>query len=298
MKTFFVSAYSQGNKLDSGIAIEGVESVKSILENSFDSIHVYSLSELCMIDNKYIDLTRDYSVDRYIIDNFTSEINFNKSWMRVGFMMWKPRLIYDCMCNNAAFNDIVIYHDLNFNKYPNYLYNFKKINFFYKNIFVKESQTDIIICRDTVKTLSEDVKMFLLDKYLGSNHESIRRLPGFWIGSCAFKKTDYSMDFLEKWITLTESLENSSPFPDINKQYKVNNFCWHAPEQATISVLYYSNLINCKNKIKIIFTPNRLLNSKISNYKILIYKIKIIKAFLRVYYESFIYKIKTKNKEN
>lgn len=289
MKLIFVSAYSQGYPHDSGECMIGINQVKSILQKNFDLVYIHSFAELRKINPIYNDLTRDYSERIFTSKYFNNDINYNLSWMKVGLMMWKPRLIFDVV-RNAKHGDIIIYHDLNFNKYQSYLSNFKLIGSYYSSIFARDN-IDVVLCRDTVKKLSEDVKFYLINKYYGEKSDIYFNYPGFWVGSCAFKKTKTTTDFLEKWVNITECMENTSPFPDVEIANIKKDFCWHAPEQSTLAVLYHSSG-KFKKRIKIAFVPNRSFKQGLKFKTIFAYRLKLIKLFLIRFYNYFLYKIK------
>lgn len=278
MKSIFIGVYSQGYPFDSGIKMQDVSCANKILLKKFDIVDIKSINNLCKNDSIYINLTKDYT---YLTKTYPEYIKFNELWAKVGFLMWKPRFIYDSLNKYAKEGDIVVYHDLNFIKYPSYINNFNNIEKLFKKYL--SNNFDIILTRDTVKPLSEDVKSYLIEKINGNNFYFNKNLPGFWAGACAFKKNKSSLIFLKEWITVTENLNNVSPFPDFDSKKINKDFCWHAQEQSTLAVHYHNLELKNKKKIKILYAPNRSFNDISIKYfySYLNYKFNLIKLFFK-----------------
>ena len=135
--------------------------------------------------------------------------------------------------------------------------------------------------------LRHDTKQELLRKYLKWDGKFLYHV---WSGCFAIKKNKDSINFISRWLEMTELLENRSQF---TKYPNYKNFYWHSPEQGTLSVSYYLSVNDPKifNQIKLInlnnsriIPPNHLYKDKNFIFKYLKVKVKSIISLLIVFY--------------
>ncbi len=272
-KVHLVSFYTEGDPKDFGDNLRELAKVfKKKADPYFDSVSIFCPRTLCLEDAVFLNLVANY--EKYVTKQRKSYRNvvINPIWARIGFMMWKPRLIakiYDKVSND----DIVVFHDVNYIKYPQYLDGIEN----WKPSLIKlHHASNILLFRDCFKPLAIDCKRYLIKKYLGK-YKYPDFLPGFWAGMVSFKKSNQSDIFLKKWIELTEYFDNVSPYPDLPKIS--TQFQWHSPEQATLAITYY--LTRAKIKIAIVYARSRIFPiSGLNRLYFLSYLYTMLKEFI------------------
>lgn len=206
--------------------------------------------------------------------NYNIPININ--WLQNGCMAWKPHIILHSLKKYCNKGDILIYHDSNLIKYPIYKKNISnKKKFFFKLLKKKE----IVLFKDSYRPLKEDCKTDLLNKYFFNNKNSIMELNGFWAGCLIVKNTPMGIKFINMWCKLS-TLKNLCPYS------KGKQFVKHAPEQSTLSILYYYKIKYLSKYINQFYAPSRKIfekkNYQFTDIKVIIY-IKLKEFFFNYY---------------
>lgn len=124
---------------------------------------------------------------------------------------------------------VVMYHDVDCIKYPQYLVGVEEWRALSESI-LDEVGSDVFMPYEEC-LLEIGCKRHLLDRY-----EVEGRQPSLWSGSFIFRNSESSLRFASEWLELS-SLENSSPLPDGGSS---DRLFWHAPDQSIATVL--SNL--------------------------------------------------------
>jgi len=212
--------------------------------------------------------TKDYTKN---ISQSSLQPNIFRSWSKNGLQAWKPQIIYYSLINLCKPNDILVYHDINFIKYPVYLnnYNFDK-SFFSNSIF----NYSIVLFRDSYQPLKYQCKKDLLQKY---KLQKYKNFNGFWSGCLIVKNNTYGRNFIKKWCKLS-TIDNLGASLDINKE--IPDFLVNSVDQSTLSVLYYKENRN-KKCIKITYAPFRQL------FKFNFLYLRSIKTFFLIKYLEF-----------
>lgn len=155
--------------------------------------------------------------------------NFNPVWARAGFLMWKPHLLELVVgSKDIAEGDVVLYHDVNFHKYPVYVNDCAQWRSLSCEL-LGELKADIFVPRGN--RLKRDVKSFLIQKYLGDRGFD---LAGVWAGLILMRKSRDLLEFLREWKEMSSQLDNISPLPDDEPH---RDFVWHSVDQSTMGVL-------------------------------------------------------------
>lgn len=205
------------------------------LKKYFDNVHVYTPASLINEGSKWSDIFIDQR--NYMVENISSEsFRWNPPWAALNFLLWKPALLFDLL-KKVSFveeGDIVLYHDINFRKYPDYLHGIPQ----WKSWITKKlKNSDILVFNDNNSPLRCGVKREVLDRYLDGSYLD---KPHLWAGAIAFKKNSHSREFVEKWLKLSLDLENRSQLT--SSQYP--GFIWHSVDQALLAIVYYLDVNN------------------------------------------------------
>lgn len=209
--------------------------------------------------------------NRKLIANNKINIEYQKGWLKNGCMAWQPNIIYRSLIDLCKPNDILVYHDINYDKYPVYLKNFNFNKNFFSNIISNHS---VVLFRDSYQPLKAQCKNFLLKKYKLKKHQNSN---GFWLGFIIIKNDSYGRKFVKKWCQIS-TIKNLGPLPDT--KYVDNKFVYNTATQSTLSILFYKEK-NMKKFIKIVYVPFRQIFNFNFDY------LRNIKAFLIIKYHEF-----------
>lgn len=225
-----VTAYSEGPPHDSGDDLVEVEQYfRETVEDHADKYLSFNLRMLRGMDPIFDSCLKDRSAWLEQHPDRGQLGKYNEAWVRMGFQMWKPFLMRHLL-NGAQveMGDVVLYHDVNFRKYPAYLLGCEQWRDLSFNI-LDDLQCDIFMSRG--QPLKRDVKAWLIRKVLGDDsfEES-----GLWNGLIVLRKSEVALRFVEEWAALSSQLENISPLPNPDPHPE---FIWHSVDQSVAGVL-------------------------------------------------------------
>ena len=275
MKTRLISFYTEGIPFDKGNNYQ--KKVKLFLRrtnNFFDSVNIFSPRILIKKDKKWKKIFKDQEPKMLKLSK-KNKFRWNKKWSKLNFFEWKPNLIdlfFKKELKNQ--NEILIYHDFDTDKYPEYLSNLKSLK---KWTEEKMENYDILLINDSKKNLTTDCKKELLDKYLLKNYENYHHI---WGGLIVLRKTEISKQFIKEWKKLTSEFNNRSQF---TKYQNYKDFVWHSCDQACLGILYYLWKKKKPKKFKKIRCVN-LYNSRnihLKKSRVIIYHLKKIFNFFK-----------------
>lgn len=231
MKFTVLTFYTEGFPYDNG-------SNQVLIEREFQD-HVSKFTDQYIAFNPRKLIGIDETFDKYCMD-YTGWLeqhpsrdqlgNYNKCWAKIGFMMWKPIFIQHILNSEKIQpDDIVLYHDVNYHKYPGYILNCESWRDLCVHI-LDDLKCDIFIPASGY-LLKQDVKACLIRKFLGEQYMNKMN-----VGTCivVIRKSKISLEFINEWAYMSTRLDNISPLPNFNPH---TDFIWHSPEQATAGVL-------------------------------------------------------------
>jgi hypothetical protein len=273
MKVRLISFFTEGIPFDKGDNYQ--KNAKFFLrktKNFFESVNIFTPRILIKKDKKWKKIFKDQEPEMIKLSK-KSKFKWNKKWARINFFEWKPNLInFFFEKELKSKNEILIYHDFNIDKYPEYLLNLQSLK---KWTEVKMNNCDILLINDSKKYLTKDCKKELLDKYLIKNYENYHHI---WGGLIVLRKTRIAKQFIKEWKKLTSELDNRSQF---TKYQNYKDFVWHSCDQACLGILYYLWKKKKPKKFKKIKCIN-LYNSRnihLKKSRIIIYYLKKIFNF-------------------
>jgi hypothetical protein len=233
----FVTFFTEGNKSDRGLDLsDQKETLFALLNDDFSTTTAYSPTQLIRMNAEWLTIFEDKrEYMNHALEKTGDNIRWNENWAALNFLLWKPALINYVLKHDdrIQYGDTVFYHDVDIKKYPAYLYDIKKWQTYIKN---KIANRSVLLFNDNNTRLVKDVKMELLLKSFEDIH-SAKYLHHIWAGALAIKKNDYGLQFADRWMELTEILENRS---QLTKYSTEKGFYWHSQEQACLSVLYHN----------------------------------------------------------
>jgi hypothetical protein len=265
-KIHLLSFFTNGKNIDLGIDLTSCRNeFQSNAAKYFSSIIITCPSELIKKDQKWLEVFEDRnSWVQNKIQTTGVKFAYNKNWAALNFLLWKPLLIQDVIQNNSKIKsgDIVLYHDINIERYPEYLHGMHKWK---KIINQKMKNKSILLFCDNDMTINQDTKKELIDKYL-ANFKQPENLHHIWAGALAVRKDEMGISYIKSWNEICSNISNISP---VTLHPDAPGFIWHSQEQACLSVLYHSTISDLKNYVRCVYLyGQRSINVKLS-YKII-----------------------------
>lgn len=243
----FITFFTEGGEFDRGTDLTDQKlSLLELINTDFATKTAYSPRRLINLDQKWkaiFEDKREYMHQQ--LPHFDKNMAWNINWAALNFLLWKPALIAHVLKHDEriAYGDIIFYHDVDLKKYPSYKYDIKSWGNFIKE---KMGSRCVLLFNDNDLRLSNDVKSELLLKYF-ENAEKAKNLHHIWAGALAIKKSEYGLQFANRWLKLTNELENRSQLTIYSNE---PGFHWHSQEQACLSVLYHKekhlSQVNCE----------------------------------------------------
>lgn len=225
-----VTFYTEGFPHDHGTDLVAVEKYfQETVKDHTDQYMSFNPRKLLGMDPTLSKCFKDYSSWLEQHPDYSQLGKYNPVWARIGFQMWKPFLIQHILnSEEVKTGDIVLYHDVNFLNYPNYILGCEQWRDLSSNILHK-LKCDIFIPKGL--PLKKDVKAYLIRKFLGKNYFEEQ---GLWNGLIVVRKSEMALQFIGEWADISSQLENISPLPNPDPH---PDFIWHSVDQSTAGVL-------------------------------------------------------------
>jgi hypothetical protein len=225
-----VTFFTEGAPFDQGIDLADIErEFRALVEPSVDSYRAYAPRVLADDGDGASRLVADY---RGWLDQHPrrSELgNYNPGWARIGFLAWKPYVLArELSRDDLVEGDIVMYHDVDVRKYPDYrahVEHWRSVSL----AILDELGTDVFA--PVGLPMGIDVKAFLVEKYLDRSYRQVR---GVWAGLVVVRKSAMSIEFVEAWGRMCADLDDIAPLPN---PHPYPEAAWHSGDQAVLSVL-------------------------------------------------------------
>lgn len=249
-KIHLVTFFTEGPSFDNGLDLRVQASeFYTRAKPYFDSITMACPRELISENDSWAAIFEDRRawVEMELAKQ-SINLTWNQNWAALNFLIWKPKFLEHILISKNFINsgDIIFYHDINIERYPEYLYRIEGWSDYIKN---KMNHRSVLLFNDNNMKIYQDTKYELLLRYLGDEN-NWKCLHHIWAGALAIRNDDYGRQFLEEWVEMCLKVENVSPITNFSKY---PGYVWHSQEQACLSVLYYLRKNKNKNKIKCIF---------------------------------------------
>jgi hypothetical protein len=251
MKLYLILFYSQGLPYDNGLNLENEKNqFIDTYKNDFDKIIIYTPKLLK-------EMNYGYFVNEY--DNSELLSKKNVCLNNIGCGSWKPIIIL-LELNKISEDTVLMYHDVNVKKYPQYL-QFKNIKKTIEN-YLNICEFDFIITQDNL--LNYQLCKTNVIRELGENHIFSYNINQFIANFMIFKNTHISSEFLNEWLNGCKNEEwiNCQKYGDLHI-----NFICHCPEQSIMTLIIANWIRYRKHNIPIDYPRIKLIDRNINNYK-------------------------------
>jgi hypothetical protein len=232
---YFLSFYTEGPDIDGGFDLtKKSKEIKERLSPYFNEFFLYTKRTLKNIP------------DSNEICNFhEEELEMNPNANHIGYFDFKGFLIKKTLLEIPE-NSILIYHDGNFQKNPQYFESdWENINSIC-NRLLNENNSDIFVQIENPEILVKNhVKSYVIDKFFENPQENyiVRNSPLLNAARIILRNTDFSRNFINEYLELCKdkTLISKSPNPDPDPEFK-----WSCGDQDVLNCLIYKYIIEKK----------------------------------------------------
>lgn len=231
-----ITFHTEGPPSDSGKNLKVVsERFIGRASPHFSTAQSYCPRELTSISQDWDDYLADERASVLNQKDHDSDLRWNQDWAKIGFFRWKPRLIYEVLGSASVRDgDIVFYHDVDVERYPEYLKGLSKQGRFLR---LKMAELDVLLFRDHPSLLVQTVKPELFEEFPPSPVMADQTLLSIWAGAIAIRKSPAGLAFARAWMNAC-SRQNVSP---VSRRPLPEGFLISTGEQAVLAALYYSD---------------------------------------------------------
>ena len=245
----FVSFYSEGAPHDGGHDL-----------SSYDTLSRGLLRNKCQIElytpRKLRGLGFDYAVKEYAERGC---VTCNPNAEKLGFYAWKP-LIMLLELEKMNDGDILLFHDMNIDKYPTYRENFADI-YSYSKRCLDDCGFDFFVSRENyTKRMFHHCKAMTI-REMGGDHPYFYNFPQMIVNIIFIRKSEASIALLKEW---TEACKNERWLSGTPNENSHQGFIHHCPEQGILGMLIAKWVAERKHNIPIDYPRQILLNRTIS----------------------------------
>lgn len=222
---------TEGPPFDRGIPLlNGAQVLKSKAEPHFTTVTLFTPRILSRRNADWVKTLEDIGPAIRSDSMYSPDMPWNEDWARIGNLLWKPRLLSELSRDHLE-GDIVMYHDVNLEKYPEYLRNVDRWSSFVTKAL---RGRHVLLFRDRKTPLSFDVKPELTEALLPNCRPD--ELSNVWAGALAFRCSQEARSFLDEWKRLCEIKDYLSP---TTRARRDNHFYWHTGEQAILATYFH-----------------------------------------------------------
>lgn len=225
--------YTEGAPNDAGLPLATpAQALITRATGRFSSLHAVTPRSLIDANHTWSEDFQDYTEQIRNHTGYSPELRVNNSWAKMGLLRWKPRLIMDFLSStDVSEGDIVLYHDADTEKYPDYLFGVER---WAKWLRRRMRGLDVLCFDDNHAPLASDAKPELFDVIPQIPSES--RPHHIWAGAIAVRKSPGGLEFVSRWFELC-TFDNVSP---ITKLPTPEGFVQNSVDQAVLGSFWHS----------------------------------------------------------
>ena len=232
---YFLSFYTEGPKIDGGFDLTKKSLViKERLSTYFKDILLYNKRTL-----------KDLPGSEDICNYYDEELCMNPNANHIGYFDFKGFLIKKTL-SEIPENSILIYHDGNFEKNPQYFESDWENIYSISTRLLNENGSDIFVQIERPEILVKNhVKSYVIDRFFTNPQENglIRNSPLLNAARIIIRNTDFSRNFINEYLELCKdkSLIAKSPDPNPDPDFK-----WSCGDQDVLNCLIYKYIMEGK----------------------------------------------------
>jgi hypothetical protein len=232
---YFLSFYTEGSEIDGGFNLtkKSLE-IKERLSPYFKDILLYNKRTL-----------KDLPGSEDICNYYEEELEMNPNANRIGYFDFKGFLIKKTLLEIPE-NSILIYHDGNFEKNPQYFESDWEKIYSISTRLLDENKSDIFVQIERPEILVKNhVKSYAIDKFFTTPKENnlVRNSPLLNAARIIVRNTDFSRNFINEYLELCKdkTLVSKSPDPNPDPDFK-----WSCGDQDVLNCLIYKYILDGK----------------------------------------------------
>jgi hypothetical protein len=232
---YFLSFYTEGPEIDGGFDLtkKSLE-IKERLSTYFKDILLYNKRTL-----------KDLPGSEDICNYYDEELGMNPNANHIGYFDFKGFLIKKTL-SEIPENSILIYHDGNFEKNPQYFESDWENIYSISTRLLNENGSDIFVQIERPEILVKNhVKSYVIDRFFTNPQENglIRNSPLLNAARIIIRNTDFSRNFINEYLELCKdkSLIAKSPDPNPDPDFK-----WSCGDQDVLNCLIYKYIMEGK----------------------------------------------------
>lgn len=234
-KIYFLSFYTEGPDIDGGFDLrEKAKEVRERISCYFDDFFMYNKRDLKKIEGS-----------KNFCNSFEEQLQENPNAHKIGYFDFKSFLIKDTL-SKIPENSILIYHDGNFEKNPQYFEsdwpNMKQICL---NL-LSENNSDIFVQIERAEALVKHyVKSFVIDKIFPDPTENdiVRNSNLLNAARIIMRNTEFTRRFIDEYLSLCTDKSLLSKSPNHNPD---PDFKWSCGDQDVLNCLIYRYVLDRK----------------------------------------------------
>ena len=233
-KIVLATAYTDGSFSTKNIDIDWINQIA--LANSNIFVHSFNICKpQSSFERDVLNLGIDYSpLVNYISDCLEIPL-IHENWAKVSFFQYKPKILkyLSELYEPSVYIFWVDADAVKYSSYPAF------VSYLVSNIESLIQNKHILLFAESVKSnfnIQCDIKRFPkhdLDK--------LRYYPVYWAGVMVFRNTNFSNEFISRWLKMCLPLKNLIPLI-LSKDSNPMLRC-HAQEQVMLSIVLYNYLI-------------------------------------------------------
>jgi hypothetical protein len=232
---YFLSFYTEGSEIDGGFNLtEKSLEIKEKLSPYFKDILLYNKRTL-----------KDIPGSEDICNYYEEELEMNPNANHIGYFDFKGFLMKKTL-SEIPENSILIYHDGNFEKNPQYFESDWEKIYSISTRLLNENKSDIFVQIERPEILVKNhVKSYVIDKFFTTSEENnlVRNSPLLNAARIIVRNTDFSRNFINEYLELCKDKTLISKSPDPNPD---PDFKWSCGDQDVLNCLIYRYILDGK----------------------------------------------------
>lgn len=234
--------YTQGDEVDGCFDLtECVKSIENNLNQYFDKIIFINKTELKKLPNSE-DICNIYDEPL----NYYNGMVINQHANKIGYFDFKPFIIDYALNNLIPDGEILLYHDLNFEKCQQYWESdWVNIRNICERVLVDNNTDFFCKFEHDGAFVRQFVKTHTIDQFFTNQTENtiVRNSKLFGAGQLVMRNTEFTRNLVSEWLNYCKDKKLIGPNPNLNADDK---FQWGCGDQDVLNCLIYKYILEGK----------------------------------------------------